>query len=308
MHLDPTMAVAAAVVGVLVGMTGAGGGALMTPMLVLVFGVTPSTAVSSDLVASVLMRPAGAAVHLRRGTVDLAMVGWLAAGSVPVAFVGSIVLRQLGTSPAAEAAVRDALGAALLAGAGAMALRGALDRRAGREPCESRASVALRPLPTVVVGAIGGAVVGVTSVGSGSLVVVLLVFLYPALGAGRLVGTDLVQAVPLTLSAALGAMVFGHVDLGVSASVAVGGVPGAVLGGSLSSSVPDRYLRPAITVVILASGLRYVGLGAAAVAWALAALVAAGGSGRAVGAWRRREEPEPARRSSPAHRAPLDRR
>ena len=115
-----------------------------------------------------------------------------------------------------------------------------------------------------------------TSVGSGSLMIVLLLFLYPAIGAGALVGTDLTQAVPLTLAAALGQLAFGHVEFGVTASLVIGSVPAVVVGSLLSSSVPDRYVRPAIAFVILASGLKYVGLGTTALGWTLCGVLLAG--------------------------------
>ena len=129
MHVDPYIVLGSAVVGLLVGMTGAGGGALMTPMLILLFGVKPSTAISSDLVAAVVMRPFGAAVHLRKGTVNLRLVGWMVLGSVPMAFLGAYLLHLHGQRPgAAQQNVEIALGAALLIGAAAMVLRYVLDR------------------------------------------------------------------------------------------------------------------------------------------------------------------------------------
>jgi uncharacterized protein len=127
----------------------------------------------------------------------------------------------------------------------------------------------------VCIGAVGGLIVGLTSVGSGSLMIVLLMFLYPVLGASRLVGTDLAQAVPLTLAAALGALLFGHVEFAVTTSIIIGSVPGAFAGSLLSSRAPDRYIRPAITFVIFASGLKYVGLGTVALGWTLGAVLAA---------------------------------
>ena len=123
MHIDPYIVLGSAVVGLLVGMTGAGGGALMTPMLILLFGVKPSAAISSDLVAAVLMRPVGAAVHLRKGTVNRRLVGWMVLGSVPMAFLGSYLLHLMGHSKSAQDNIETALGAALLVGAAAMVLR-----------------------------------------------------------------------------------------------------------------------------------------------------------------------------------------
>jgi uncharacterized membrane protein YfcA len=271
MHVDPYIVLGSAVVGLLVGMTGAGGGALMTPMLILLFGVKPSTAISSDLVAAVVMRPIGAGVHLRARTVNLRLVRWMVLGSVPAALVGAYLLHLLGNSKTAENNVEVALGIALLVGSLAMVWRFYLDRRSGQARTAIVHDLVARPLPTVAIGALGGIVVGTTSVGSGSLMIVLLLFAYPTIGAKQLVGTDLTQAVPLTLAAALGALLFGHVELAVTGSLVLGSVPAVFVGSLLSSTVPDRYIRPAIAFVIFASGLKYVGLGTTALGWSLCA-------------------------------------
>jgi uncharacterized membrane protein YfcA len=275
MHVDPYIVLGAAVVGLLVGMTGAGGGALMTPMLILLFGVKAPAAISSDLVAAVLMRPVGAAVHMRKGTVSYRLVGWLALGSVPMAFLGTYLLHLLGRSSAAPTRVEQALGAALLTGAAAMVIRYVLDRRSGQDRSAAIRELVVRPLPTVAIGMIGGLIVGLTSVGSGSLMIVLLLFVYPMISAGRLVGTDLTQAVPLTLAAAAGALVFGHVDFGVTLALIIGSVPAVLVGSLFSSRAPDRFVRPVIAFVIFASGLKYVGVGTTALGWTLAAVLAA---------------------------------
>jgi len=272
-HVDPYVVLGSAVIGFLVGVTGAGGGALMTPMLILLFKVTPSTAISSDLVAAVVMRPIGAAVHLRKGTVNLRLVSWMMVGSVPAAFLGAYVLHQMGHARTAELNVQRALGAALLVGAAAMVLRFVFDRRRGTARSAAVHGLVVRPLPTVAVGMIGGIIVGVTSVGAGSLMIVMLLFLYPMIGANQLVGTDLTQAVPLTLAAALGALVFGRVELAVTTSLILGSVPAVVVGSFLSSRAPDRYIRPLITFVILASGLKYVGVGTTALGWILCSVL-----------------------------------
>jgi len=271
--LDPYIVLGSAVVGFLVGVTGAGGGALMTPMLILLFGVKPSIAISSDLVAAVVMRPIGAAVHLRQGTVNLRLVGWMMVGSVPMAFLGAYLLHLIGNAKAAENNVQIALGAALLVGAAAMILRFVLDRRAGHSRKGVVHDITVRPLPTIAIGMIGGIIVGITSVGSGSLMIVFLLFLYPMIGANQLVGTDLAQAVPLTAAAALGALAFGHVELSVTTSLIVGSVPAVLVGSFLSSRAPDRYIRPAITFVILASGLKYVGVGTTDLGWLLCSVL-----------------------------------
>jgi uncharacterized membrane protein YfcA len=269
MHIDPYIVLGSAIVGLLVGMTGAGGGALMTPMLILLFGVTPSAAISSDLVAAVLMRPIGALVHFRAGTVNLRLVRWMVLGSVPSAFLGAYLLHQLGHAHAAQRKIETALGVALLVGAAAMVLRFALDRRRGQSRAGLVRDLIPRPLLTVLIGVVGGLIVGMTSVGSGSLMIILLLWVYPTIGANQLVGTDLTQAVPLTLAAAIGALVFGHVEFGVTGSLIIGSVPAVLVGSLLSSSVPDRYVRPAIAFVIFASGLKYAGLATSALGWVL---------------------------------------
>jgi hypothetical protein len=241
----------------------------MTPMLILLFGVKPSTAISSDLVAAVFMRPFGAAVHISKGTVNFRLVGWMVAGSVPMAFLGAYLLHLMGHTKTSQANIEKALGAALLVGAAAMVIRYLLDRRGGHERKAVVHDLVVRPVPTVVIGMVGGLIVGITSVGSGSLMIVMLLFLYPMLGANQLVGTDLTQAVPLTVAAALGALAFGHVEFSVTTSVIIGSIPAVVVGSFISSRAPDKYIRPAITFVIFASGLKYVGLGTTTLGWLL---------------------------------------
>jgi len=276
MHVDPYIVLGSAIIGFLVGMTGAGGGALMTPMLILLFGVTPSSAISSDLVAAVVMRPFGAAVHLRKGTVNKRLVGWMVLGSVPMAFLGAYLLHVMGHAKAAQHNIETALGAALLLGACAMVLRYFLDRRREQDRTGVVHDVVPKPLRTIAIGMIGGVIVGMTSVGSGSLMIIFLLFLYPMLGANQLVGTDLTQAVPLTCAAALGALAFGHVEFGVTTSLIIGSVPAVLVGSLLSSSAPDRYIRPAITFVVGASGLKYVGVGTTALGWILCSVLLIG--------------------------------
>jgi uncharacterized membrane protein YfcA len=268
-NIDPYIVLGSAVVGFLVGLTGAGGGALMTPMLILLFNVKPSTAISSDLVAAVFMRPFGAAVHMAKKTVNFRLVGWMVSGSVPAAFLGSYFLHLMGHAETSQANIEKALGAALLIGAAAMVIRYFLDRRGGHERTAIVHELVVRPVPTVVIGMVGGLIVGMTSVGSGSLMIVMLLFLYPMLGANQLVGTDLTQAVPLTAAAALGALAFGHVEFSVTTSIIIGSIPAVIVGSFISSRAPDRYIRPAITFVIFASGLKYVGLGSTTLGWVL---------------------------------------
>ena len=283
--MDPTIVIAGLFVGVLVGLTGMGGGALMTPVLVLVFGVQPLAAVSSDLVVSLFMKPVGGLVHIRRGTVHFELVKWLCVGSVPAAFAGVLLLRALGNGEDVQNVVKVALGVALLLAVVTMCVRGLLDLRRHGRAWRSGAvgslhaapgPVAVKIVPTILIGIVGGVVVGMTSVGSGSLIIVLLLVLYPRLRAGELVGTDLVQAVPLVGAAALGHALFGDVQLGLTVGLLVGAIPGVWLGARLSSRAPQMVVRRALALVLIASGLKLLSASNAQLLLALAVVGIAG--------------------------------
>jgi len=255
-HIDLYLVLGSAVVGLLVGLTGMGGGALMTPMLVLLFGVTPSAAIASDLMAALFMKPAGVAIHWSRRTVNSDVVKFLCLGSVPAAFLGTYVMHLMGQSTAAEHQLQILLGSALIIGALAILYRSIFIEATPK----GTDHVPVRRLPTVVVGAVGGFMVGLTSVGAGSLILVLLVMVYPTLRNDHLVGTDLAQSLPLTLSATLGALVFGHVNFSLTTSIIIGSVPMVIVGSLMSSRSNGYLLRRVITGVVLLSGLKYVGL------------------------------------------------
>jgi uncharacterized membrane protein YfcA len=252
--LDPFVIASGLFVGFVVGLTGMGGGALMTPILILFFHVEPLAAVSSDIVAAMVMKPVGGAVHWRHGTVNRPLVGWLMAGSIPSSFLGVLVLKRLEVGAALQAHIKTALGFALLAVITGLIVRPALIRK----HTEAR-SVVVRPLATFVIGIVGGLVVGLTSVGSGSLIIVALMMLYPSLPMSEMVGTDLVQAVPLVASAALGHILFGNFKVGLTASILIGSLPGVFIGARFSSRAPDYVIRPALCVVLLLSGLKLIG-------------------------------------------------
>lgn len=286
MHFDYSMAIGSFLVAVVVGLTGMGGGALMTPMLVTFFGVPPLTAVSSDLVAAAVMKPVGGLVHLRHGTVNLRLVGWLCAGSVPAAFCGVLIARALGDGADIQRVIQFGMGVALLLATGGLVMRGwlslkerARSRTANAGSAEPVAPagpagragsvVQVRPLPTVLVGAVGGLVVGITSVGSGSLIIVALLAIYPVLKANQLVGTDLVQAVPLVVSAALGHLLFGDFRLEVTVALLAGSIPGVYVGSRISARAPGGLVRRALAFVLLASALKMFDVGNAATVWVL---------------------------------------
>ena len=281
MTFDLSLAIAGLVVGFVVGLTGMGGGALMTPILVILFKVQPLAAVSSDLVASFFMKPVGGAVHYRRGTVHRTMVLWLVIGSVPSAFAGVVLLRILGGGHHVQQIVQTALGAALIVAAAAMVLRAIFQIRqnaAHGQPADDQ-PVNVRIVPTVLVGVVGGLIVGMTSVGSGSLMIVALMLLYPRLTSARLVGTDLVQAIPLVGSAALGHLFFGDFKLSLTASLLVGAIPGVYFGARASAQAPSRVIKRAIAFVLLASGLKLINVGTVQLGVVLAGLAIAGEPG-----------------------------
>jgi hypothetical protein len=290
---DPALAVAGLLVGVVVGLTGMGGGALMTPILVFFFGVSPLAAVSSDVVASFFMKPIGGLVHLRRGTVHLGLVKWLCLGSVPGAFAGVLLLRLIGRGADLQSVLLVALGGILVLASLAMAVKSYLrlrERERFRDGVSENAteaelaSITPRPLLTVVLGFCGGLVVGTTSVGAGSLMIVCLLLLYPAIRVGQLVGTDLVQAVPLVASASVGHLLFGDFALGLTGSILVGAIPGVWVGARVSSRSPGSLVRRALAVVMLASGTKLLG---ASTEMVLGITVTALIVGAAVWAWLR---------------------
>ena len=257
MQNDLLLALTGLVVGFIVGVTGMGGGALMTPILVIFFRIHPLAAVSSDLVASLFMRPVGAAVHYKRGNVWREMVLWLMVGSVPSAFAGVLLLRLLSSGREIQQVVQVALGLALVAAAAAIVVRAALQQRPAREEGSPQR---VQKLPTIAIGAVGGLVVGMTSVGSGSLIIVALMLLYPRLTMARLVGTDLAQAIPLVASASLGHILYGDFQLGLTLPILVGGIPGVFIGARTSAQASSGIVRRAVLYVLLASGLKLLGL------------------------------------------------
>ena len=273
MHIDLYVALAGLIVGFAVGLTGMGGGALMTPILVLIFGIQPLAAVSSDLVASLIMKPVGAAVHAGRGTVRWSLAAWLAIASVPAAFLGVVAVRAVGSASRVEAIISVALGSVLLLAVAALLLKMYLDHRSGTaaggdEPFR------VKRLPTLAIGASIGFIVGITSVGSGTLVIVLLLFLYPRLRGSQMVGTDLAQAIPMVGSAALAHVLFGDFQFALTLSILLGSIPGVLAGAAVSSYAPTVFLRGALAAVLLVSGLKLINVPTLAIGIVLLAAVA----------------------------------
>jgi uncharacterized protein len=285
-HIDLYIALAGLIVGFAVGLTGMGGGALMTPILVLLFHVQPVAAVASDLVASLVMKPVGAAVHAGRGTVRWGLVAWLAIASVPSAFLGVAFLKWVGDGTRIQSIVSVTLGAVLLVAVAALGLKIFLDRRSAHAVGVDDA-LRVKKVPTLAIGASIGFIVGITSVGSGTLVIVLLLFLYPRLRGSQMVGTDLAQAIPMVGAAALAHILFGDFKLGLTTSILIGSLPGVLIGSTISSYAPTLFLRGALSAVLLVSGLKLLNVPTLAVGIVLLvsviALVAVGVSARVSG-------------------------
>jgi uncharacterized protein len=257
MHsIEPLYVLSGFAVGALVGMTGVGGGSLMTPLLILMFGVHPATAVGTDLLYAATTKTCGTAVHGINRTVDWRVVGRLAAGSVPMTVVTLLMLALLRLDPAAVSrTLTTALAVALVPTAISLVFRTQIIARYGAPI--ARLTPSTRALLTVAMGAILGVLVPLSSVGAGALGVTALVLLYPELSAATIVGSDIAHAVPLTLVAGFGHWLFGSINWHLLGSLVIGSLPGIVIGSRASLRVPDTVLRPilAITLLIVASQL-----------------------------------------------------
>ena len=257
----------------------------MTPLLVGVFHVPPALAIASDLVASALMKPFGAAIHLRSKTADLKVVRWLVAGSVPTAFAAPVVAHLAFEDAIDEQTLRAVIGVMVVLSAVLGLVRAAwVFHRPGRTRVLDQSRLPSR-VAVCALGAVAGVLVGLTSVGSGSIVSAGLVLLVPSMMGSRLTATDLVQAVPMVWAAALGHLVVGEFDFGVTSSVVIGGVPGVVVGSLFAARAHGTWLKTVVVGLLMFSGLSMLGTsflvaGAAGVCAGLANHLV-GSSGRA---------------------------
>ena len=230
------------VVGAVVGLTGMGGGSLMTPLLILLFGMHPLTAVGTDLLYAAVTKTAGTAIHSRRGNVDWSVAALLAAGSIPATVLTIWVLSLMPReNPGTASIISISTGVALIIAAVAIFLRRHIRNYAlarADDPTRTRYSGPI----TVVFGALLGVLVPLCSVGAGALGVAVLFFLYPRLPPARIVGSDLAHAVPLTLVAGLGHWLIGDVDWHIVGSLLLGSLPGIYFGSHLAAQIPDRIL------------------------------------------------------------------
>ncbi len=256
--MDWIYSISGFMVGFIVGVTGVGGGSLMTPLLVLVFGVAPATAVGTDLLYAALTKLGGSWAHSRQGTVDWKVVRLLAAGSMPAALLCMLLLHYLALDASHQKSlITSVLSVALVLTALALLLKPWLHRLASRaDGIAYKLHAHHLPGATILTGALLGALVTISSVGAGALGVVMLLFLYPRLPMARIVGTDIAHAVPLTLMAGLGHAALGTVDFGLLGSLLLGSLPGIYLGSHLGMKIPERVLRPILASMLILIGGR----------------------------------------------------
>lgn len=251
--IEPLYSISGFGVGLLVGFTGVGGGSLMTPLLVLLFGVHPATAVGTDLLYAAITKSAGAVMHGINRTVDWRITGLLAAGSVPAALATLAFLAHVGQSRDTAKLISVALGYALLATAASFLLRRFILDAANRRRSESPTS-RKTALLTIATGIALGIVVTLSSVGAGALGITALILLYPMLPIARIVGSDIAHAVPLTLAAGLGHWAMGSVDWTMLASLLIGSIPGILIGSHFAPRVPEALLRGLLAGVLTIVG------------------------------------------------------
>ncbi|SJM95130.1 sulfite exporter TauE/SafE family protein [Crenothrix polyspora] len=257
-------------VGLLVGITGVGGGSLMTPLLVFLFGFKPSVAVGTDLLYAALTKSAGVFVHHgKHKSVDWQIVGWLALGSLPFAILTLLTIKHyMAIGKETTGMITFSLGVALLLTACALLIRAVLLRKKQAQTAiddklsamqnAGRFSPSWQIPATIFTGAILGILVTLSSVGAGALGTVALLFLFPRASTLRIVGTDIAHAIPLTALAGWGHFMLGNVDLTLLGSLLIGSLPGIWIGSHLSAKIPERYLRPVLASVLLLIGLKFV--------------------------------------------------
>ena len=282
--MDPAIILFGLGVGVLVGMTGMGGGSLMTPLLILVVGTSPTTAIGSDIVYSAVTKTVGGWRHMKMKTVNTGMVFWLAAGSVPAAVAGvffiSYLQSQIGEDKLDSLLYAMLGGTLLMVGiitlSRALILGGLIDERDDFE-IKRRHKVA-----AIVIGATTGFIIGITSAGSGTVIAILLITVF-RLSPRRVVGTDIVHAAVLLWAAGIAHIISGNVDFGLVANILIGSIPGVVIGSALSGKAPTGFLRIALGLVLLGSGIVTIQKGDPNV-WPIAAAVAGIGLGLIIAA------------------------
>ncbi|MGA2778678.1 MAG: sulfite exporter TauE/SafE family protein [Steroidobacteraceae bacterium] len=252
--VDFAQALSGFVIGIIVGVTGVGGGSLMTPVLVMLFGIHPATAVGTDLLHAAITKAGGTVVHARNGNVEWAVVSRLAAGSVPAAVVTLLMLHHLDRGAGSSKIITTTLGVMLLLTAVTLIFRSQL-RRLTRD---RGVGAAYHPAFTVLTGAILGIVVSLSSIGAGAIGITALFGLYPRLAASRIVGSDLAHAVPLALVAGFGYWLFGAVNWTLLGSLLVGSLPGIYVGSQLSGRLPELAQRSLLAITLSSVGVKLI--------------------------------------------------
>ena len=247
-------------VGLIVGLTGVGGGSLMTPLLVLGFGFSPATAVGTDLLYAALTKAGGTVAHHKKSNINWRIVALLGAGSVPASLITLYVLHSVGPASAKfNSIVMTTLGVALILTALSIILRGLFQAQTRPREVVQNISISTQAaVNTIIVGVLLGILVTVSSVGAGALGTLALFILYPRLSTRQIVGTDIAHAVPLTLIGGLGHAALGTVNYALLGSLLLGSLPGIWLGSHLSSHVPERILRSLLATMLLIIGGKFV--------------------------------------------------
>lgn len=258
MILDWLSTLAGFLVGTIVGITGVGGGSLMSPLLILLFGVAPATAVGTDLWFAAITKMVGGAMHHRQDNADLRIVRRLCIGSIPAVIVTLWWVWHQGAKPESGGLIVHVLGATLVISALLTPFRAALARRfAQAEGARTERFLRYQPALTMLAGALLGTLITLTSVGAGALGATLLLMLYPfRLTSKRLVGTDIVHAIPVALIGGIGHALIGNIDVPLLLALLVGSIPGVILGARLTGYLPERIVTPALALVLLIVGVR----------------------------------------------------
>ena len=274
--VDLLLALAGLFAGLLVGLTGMGGAVIVTPMLVLLFGVPPAAAISADLVAGAVVKPVGSLVHIRAKTVHWKLVLWISVGSVPGVLIGTFLFSCVVRTTNAEATLRTLIGVVVLIAIAAMLAKKWVERRAVRTQqiahVQQGTDMPIRVAPAVLVGAVVGLIVGLTSVGSGSLVVTAILLAYPLLRPSVVVGTDLTQAVPMLVVGAIAHAGFGEILIPVVVSLLLGQIPGVWIGARMSARYDSSAMRWLLMVILAATASKLLG----APSWLAGAISVAG--------------------------------
>lgn len=257
--IDPWLALGGLFAGTVVGLTGLGGAAIVTPMLLLLFNVPAPIAVSTDLVSAAVMKPVGAAVHIKRRTPYWAVVVWLSMGSVPGVLLGSWLFSFIAGDEAGEQTLKKIIGSVLLVAVAVTLFRLRLSRYAAAHASDDLVFGRGRLAIAGVVGLVVGVLVGLTSVGSGTLIAACLLILFPAMLPSRLVGTDIVQAVPMLIAGAIAHAGLGEIDWAIVVSLLLGQIPGVFIGARVSSRYNGQELRWLLLVLVGAGGISLLG-------------------------------------------------